>query len=307
MTIRPLSPELQEKARKELNEDPKRIASDLQHIKDWISKQPHLRVRSDDQWLVSFLRGCKYSLERTKEKIDLYYSLRTLAPELYSIKYNNPILDEFLSLGAYIILPKTAAPDSPRTAIIRPGTFNAEKMSMSDFFSVAGVIQTMLLNEDDTMIIAGIQWIVDLKDVTIGHLLQMTPRLLKRMTVHSQDAAPIRMKGVYFANAPGAFEKLLSTIKSFLNEKNRNRIFVCKNNEDLYKCVPKAILPQEYGGDSVSTKEITDYWISKKNEYNSWLEEDEKYGSDESKRPGQPKTAETLFGVEGSFRQLDFD
>lgn len=45
MTFRPLSPELEEKARKELNEDPKRIANDLQHMKDWISKQPHLRVR----------------------------------------------------------------------------------------------------------------------------------------------------------------------------------------------------------------------------------------------------------------------
>ncbi|CAH0726596.1 unnamed protein product, partial [Brenthis ino] len=307
MTIRPLSPELAEKARIELNEDPKRVASDLQYIKEWLSKQPYIRARTDDQWLVSFLRGCKYSLERTKEKLDLFYSLRTLAPELFNIKHNNPIFEDFLNVGAYIVLPKTAMPDSPRIAIIRPGTFSTEKLSMSDFFSVTTVIQTILLNEDDTVVVAGIQWIVDLKDVTIGHLLQMTPRLMKRMTVHSQDAAPFRMKGVHFLNAPAAFEKILGTLKSFLNEKNKNRIFVCRNSEELYKKIPKEILPQEYGGDSVSLKEITDYWITKVKQYSSWLEEDERYGTDESKRPGQPRTAESLFGVEGSFRQLDFD
>lgn len=46
MSIRPLCPELAEKARLELNEDPKMIQSDLQHIKDWIAKQPHLKART---------------------------------------------------------------------------------------------------------------------------------------------------------------------------------------------------------------------------------------------------------------------
>lgn len=53
----------------------------------------------DDQWIVTFLRGCKYSLERTKEKLDLYYSIRVTAPELYGIRPNNPLFDEILNLG----------------------------------------------------------------------------------------------------------------------------------------------------------------------------------------------------------------
>ena len=35
--------------------------------------------------------------------------------------------------------------------------------------------------------------------------------------------------------------------------------------------------------------------------------EDEQYGVDEKKRVGKPKSQETLFGVDGTFRQLQID
>lgn len=52
MSIRPLNSELAEKACEELNEDPKRTSSDIQHIKEWLSKQPHLRARTGKFWSV---------------------------------------------------------------------------------------------------------------------------------------------------------------------------------------------------------------------------------------------------------------
>lgn len=35
--------------------------------------------------------------------------------------------------------------------------------------------------------------------------------------------------------------------------------------------------------------------------------EDEKYGVDEKKRVGRPKNSDSLFGLDGSFRQLVID
>lgn len=46
----------------------------------------------DDQFLLSFIRGCKHSMERTKEKLDTYYTMRTLLPEFFANR--DPFLPE---------------------------------------------------------------------------------------------------------------------------------------------------------------------------------------------------------------------
>lgn len=38
----------------------------------------------DSQFLLRYLRGCKYSLEKTKKKLDLSLTLRTALPEFFS-------------------------------------------------------------------------------------------------------------------------------------------------------------------------------------------------------------------------------
>jgi hypothetical protein len=80
--IRQLSPELQQKAIDELAEVPNRVDADFEAFRDWLKKNPHLNAPTDDQILVNYLRGCKYSLEKAKQKFDLYYTLRTLLPDL---------------------------------------------------------------------------------------------------------------------------------------------------------------------------------------------------------------------------------
>lgn len=44
--VRELTPELSAIAKKDLNEHPKQLANDLTNLKEWISKQPHLKART---------------------------------------------------------------------------------------------------------------------------------------------------------------------------------------------------------------------------------------------------------------------
>lgn len=87
LKIRSLPDDLQKIAIDELGEDPKRLPEDVEALRAWIKQQPHLKVRNDDQFLVQFLRGCKYSLENVKQKFDYYYTVRKYKPML------NPVYD----------------------------------------------------------------------------------------------------------------------------------------------------------------------------------------------------------------------
>jgi hypothetical protein len=80
--IRPLNESLAKLARTELFETPDKIESGLESIREWLKKQPHLKARTDDQFLVAFLRCCKFSVERVKEKLDFYYAARAAIPGL---------------------------------------------------------------------------------------------------------------------------------------------------------------------------------------------------------------------------------
>lgn len=55
---------------------------------------------ADDQWILTFLRGCKFSLERAKAKLDSYYTMRTLLPEFFTNRDPMlPEIQEILKLG----------------------------------------------------------------------------------------------------------------------------------------------------------------------------------------------------------------
>ncbi|XP_077291627.1 retinol-binding protein pinta-like [Arctopsyche grandis] len=309
MGLRELSPELAKIAREELNEDPNRIEQDLQALKDWLAKQPHLNARTDDQWLIAFLRGCKYSLERTKEKLDMFYTLRTAAPEICQVKDPmDPKIQELLNIGTTLPLKNSSNYNGPRAILVRPGQTDPDKFSILDAMQLNYMIYCILLMEDDQAVIAGQLHIADMTNVGMGHFTQMTPSIAKKVVMSGQDAMPFRLKGSHHINSPKGMETIFNFFKSFMNEKNRNRVFLHSGSiETMYQYLPKEIFPAEYGGDARPIDDLRDYWKKKLEDYRDWFLEEAKYKSDENKRPGKPKTSETLFGIEGSFRQLNVD
>lgn len=98
--LQPLPEALQKVAIEELGEVPSRLANDLQDLELWIQQQPHLKARTDPQFLVQFLRGCKFSLERSKAKLESYFALKSIYPELLRpTNVDDPQLRKLFQMG----------------------------------------------------------------------------------------------------------------------------------------------------------------------------------------------------------------
>ncbi|CAH0404714.1 unnamed protein product [Chilo suppressalis] len=301
--VRELTPELAKIAKEELNENPKQILNDLNQIKEWISKQHHLKARTDDQWLLALLRGCKFSLEKVKVKIDFYYSLRSSAPEItLRLKPTQPEFLDFIRIGTIVILPKPKTGLNPRMILIRPGMYDPQVNSVADVMCALYYLVQILLMEDDTSTILGTKVLVDYEGVTMTHLTQANPSLLRKMILVGQDSLPLRLRGSHHFNLPTGIEIIFTLISGFLNEKAKQRLRIHKNVDDILEFVPKEILPTEYGGDGGSLREILDHWVSKIVEYKTWMQQEEQFGSDESRRIKISSDE-----VVGSFRSLDID
>lgn len=327
LKIRPLHPSLQQKAIDELGEEPDRIQKDLDAFREWIKKSPHIKSRNDDQFLVNFLRGCKYSLERAKQKFDLYHTLKTHIPEL--TRNRDPLNKKVLGAirqGIGIPLPNLESPDGPRYFLIRTGAYDPAEYTIEDVMKVAAMIADYLMYTDDNYIVGGQIGIIDSTGISISHLVQFNPTFIKKMTMLTQDAFPIRQKASHFVNLPAIASTIFSFFQSFTTEKNKRRVSLKLTEpsinyltfpsqiyvhgtdmEALYKVVPRKLLPKEYGGEAGPIQDIINNLEKTLVENRDFFLEDEQYGVDEKKRVGKPKNSESLFGVDGSFRQLTID
>uniref|UniRef100_A0A336M9G9 CSON013966 protein n=1 Tax=Culicoides sonorensis TaxID=179676 RepID=A0A336M9G9_CULSO len=309
LNIRPISKELALKAEKQLNEKPERLQEDVAALRSWIEKTPYLKARTDDQTLVNILRACKFSLEKAKTKVDSYYTVRTAFSEVFTNRY--PITDrmiEIMRLGIILPLPLTETPDSPRIVLGRIGCYDPTKYDLPELFKSTLLITDTMQWLDDNIIIAGQVSLMDCQGLSMAHLSKFNPLFMKKMSMTFQEGNPARIKGLHYVNTPSVFMTFFNVFKSFLNEKVKSRVHLYGDNmEELHKNIPKRLLPTEYGGDAGTIAEITEYWVQKVLEHADYFKEESNYGTDEKKRPGRPKTAENLFGLEGSFRQLSFD
>nr|XP_026487468.1 clavesin-2-like [Vanessa tameamea] len=304
MTVRPLCPALAEIARVELNEDTEKLEESIQYLKQWIENQPHLRARTDDQWLAAFLRGTKFRLEQTKSKMDLYFSLRSTAPYLHNIKYYEPKVIEILNIGCTLILQKTKNPGDPRVIIYRLGLCDPKKFSLIDILTVFGFQEQICFMEDDNFVVSGIINVVDLTGSTLAHYTQASIKQIRNIIRANQEAVPLRIKSMHFINSSPFLETFLNISKRFMSEKSKQRIMIHnKNIESLHEYVPKEVLPEEYGGTGDSIQNCIDHWKKKMSDYSSFFEDDLKYGSDESKRSKKPQPV----AIEKNFRRLELD
>ncbi|TDG44545.1 hypothetical protein AWZ03_009017 [Drosophila navojoa] len=305
--IRPISAELRQVAETELNEVPSRLPDDLKALRDWLAKQPHLKARQDAQFLVAFLRGCKFSLEKAKSKLDYFYTLKTMMPEVFANRQMDERNIAVCRAGTYVRLPKPFGPGGPRIQLTDYSNFESNGFKLIDLFRYQTTLLEHLVREDDNAVISGTIEIIDMSKMSLSLVAQMDISLIKKMGVFADKGTPIRLKGVHLVNCPKEAVTVLNLGKSLMPAKLQNRFHVHRNMEELSQIIPREYMPEEYGGSNGRIADIVAQTEQDMLSYSNYLKEESNYGVDEQLRPGKRLTADSLFGIEGSFRKLDID
>jgi len=306
MTLVQPDAEMQVLVRKELNENPDTVQSDLQYMKEWLAKQPHLPNTWDEHRILTFLRGCKFSLEKCKRKLDMYFTMRTACPEIFTNRdIRRPELQEIVK---YVNIPPLPGltPNGRRVVVMRGLDKSITSPSIFDAFKIVLMIGDLRLDMEDTGV-AGDVYIFDASILTPAHFAKITPAIAKKFLVIVQEAYPVKLKEVHVVNVSPLVDTVVTWAKPFLKEKIRNRIFVHNTFDSLHKMIPKDVLPVEYGGSAGKLQDFHDDWMKTLEANVDWFKAQEAIKADESKRPGKPTNYDDLFGVDGSFRQLSID
>uniref|UniRef100_T1GZ77 CRAL-TRIO domain-containing protein n=1 Tax=Megaselia scalaris TaxID=36166 RepID=T1GZ77_MEGSC len=121
-------------------------------------------------------------------------------------------------MGTTIRIPKPLyGEDGPAITISRSGVYEVGEYDIVDVLKVKTMLLIIQMLEDDNAVVSGCHEIIDMSKATMGHFLQMTPALMKKMSSFADEAIPIRQKGAHFINTPVGFEQIFNLFRSFLS------------------------------------------------------------------------------------------
>ncbi|KAF6211103.1 hypothetical protein GE061_014217 [Apolygus lucorum] len=274
--------------------------SEVNMIQDWLSKQPHLPAMSENHIIV-YLRACKFSLEKTKEAIDLNFTIRTR----YSDFFGNRRLDSMRKTVKHLDMSLMSERDKNGNVVV---CYRLKPMDLSDW-SYAEFTKLSMMSQDvcnwELGSAPGYVFVHDIKNLTFSQIIQSPISLIAASLKYSQEASACSIRGIHIMNGGSIFEKLFTVIKPFLNQEVIDVMKVHSNYEDLVTAIGAQAVPKDYGGNGKSIQEGHDEMIKLIEKYQDDLIEEEKHRVDEKKRPEGNKAGD--FGIQGSFRKIEVD
>ncbi|XP_064630459.1 alpha-tocopherol transfer protein-like isoform X1 [Lineus longissimus] len=246
-----LPPRLIAKAEAELREKPQWRERDIQALRDMVVAVPGLHARTDDAFLLRFLRARKFDYDRALQLVLNYYQIRCEFKEIFC-RFVPSAIREVLDDGLIHVLPYRDS-NGCRVIILRPGCWDPveKRYPLYDVMRAMLMVLEKLVQEEATQV-NGVVLINDLSGVTWKHVKEVIRSgYIKSMLSTVQDAFPLRLKGIHYINEPSVFGYISPLFKPFVKEKLGTRLhFHGGNHAGLFDFIHQDILPRdlEFGG-----------------------------------------------------------
>jgi hypothetical protein len=255
---------------------------------------------TDDNFLLMFLRTRKYSFDVTAKSFENHFLLRKKHPEWFDVNPSSIEVLKSLVRCGYIYLLKDRDSLGQAVFLLNGAKFDTAKYNGDISFHVT--YSTPLVGiEDEVTQLTGFTYILNYTNATMSLFsLYSIPDIID--WIKSAGSMPGRFKKFIIIGLPPFTNALFNVVKMAMSEKQRDRLFILNNYDELCQHVDPSILPDTVGGKQ-SEEKIIESFIQAIDDNIEKLKSSNDFKIDETKAVLQNDVDVTV----GSFRKLDID
>lgn len=239
--------ELLEWAKKNINENPDTRCKDLEEFRDMIFSRgectPH---RTDDAFLLRFLRGRHFKINASHRLLVNYYNFKLENPAFFkdvNLSHLQRMGDEDI-----ITVPPYRDQTGRRILLYRMGNWDPKKYSTDQLFQATMAILELAILEQRAQILGGIA-MFDLGNLSMQQAWYITPSMASKIVQIMVTSFPMKIQAIHIVNQSWVFDMAYNVFKPFLDEKMKARIFFHgENYASLHEHIDPKHLPEKYGG-----------------------------------------------------------
>ncbi|KAJ3644405.1 hypothetical protein Zmor_022139 [Zophobas morio] len=277
------------------------VEDDVNIIKSWMQTQPHLPETMEDVKIRNFLNLNKFSIEKTKEKIDMYYTIRSVIPDVFEVNNLKCEKLENLFKDTYFFTFPKAVNGAHCVYFVKPKT--PDTVNLLEVINVWFAIFEIRLSEDfmvDDIVI------VDFENFSLSDIKQCTPTIVSKFFAVYKKVYALRLKKLIYVNCPSFTSVLVSVLKAVMKPKIFTRLELHEDAAVLKDFFPQDELPRDYGGEGPSLDQLNGNMKKKLFEYENRLQHVYKLRVNETLRP-QKLNNDEILGFYGSFKKINVD
>ncbi|XP_064640431.1 alpha-tocopherol transfer protein-like isoform X2 [Lineus longissimus] len=291
----------------ELNERETERDGQIQYIRDWITKHKWITCRTDDAFILRFLRVAKYIIPKAQKRIENFCKVRSSEtdgePQWFNAEFTEKKTMDYLRKGWVYKLP--GLDEKGRIVVMTKfGVIKPKGLDTDALFRSSCLFFDWLLQFEECQI-AGLIFIEDAAGISLDHMTKFPHDLMKRSMSIWQDVSPMRLKELHYINMASFMNAFMEIFKK-LAPKYGERMKIHWKPEDIFKKIPKRMLPKEYGGDAGTIKDLVDASIDGIVKSKGELDSLRTCAVDDSKRPKDIPEGDG-WGMVGSYRKINTD
>ncbi|GAB6020099.1 hypothetical protein CHUAL_002831 [Chamberlinius hualienensis] len=250
----------------------------LNVIKQWIITEAEFVGRTDDDFIMVFLLGCKFDISKTKEKMTKYYNNRIKYPNwLANLNPKDPEVLSILKMNwaTYI---KSEEKGQPSIMILTSSRV-PNNCDMFDNLMKTFAIYGHIFMHEKGIRYNGLHVIVNGKNRPVRLIKRILSPSFIRMAGDLNGALPVKLKSVNFVNASPVAVVFYKLLKPFIPRKMQKRYYFYGSDWSLMmNHVPVELLPEELKGFNGPMSRYDDETLQRILSLSEFINEDNQYG-----------------------------